>query len=123
MLEIFLFLIKLQHGCRIQEAKYKSYIGGEIDYFDICDAKSMSVHDINRMVESCGHSNSMLYYYIDPRSDLTHSLMELQTEENIKEFYRWTYKLMEVYCDHMTLEEICMLQAKKRQRRSRMIFQ
>ena len=109
------FSIKLHHGGKIEGEKYKSYVGGEIDYFDLCHADFMSIHEINKMVEKCGHNDTMLYYYIDPRGDLNHGLMELQTDEDIMQFCGWVneYKLMEVYCHHLTVEEIYELQKKK----------
>ena len=44
----------------------------------------MSIHEINEIVEEYGHNDTMLYYYIDPKGDLNHGLMELQNDENIR---------------------------------------
>lgn len=106
------FSIKLHHGGRIEGDKYKSYENGEIDYFDMCHGDYMSLQAINRMVEKCGHRDAMLYYYIDPRSDLTHGLKELVTDEHVIEFCSWVceYKLMEVFCHHLTTEEVKKLE-------------
>ena len=76
----------------------------------------MSLQVINKIVEKCGHQGTMLYYYIDLRNDLNHGLKELQTDEDMRGFCDWEYehKLMEVYCNHLTLEEIYELDRQKK---------
>lgn len=80
-----LFTVKMRHGGRIEGDKYKSYVGAEVDYFDLCDGDRMSMHEINDMVKECGYNKDViLYYYLDPRSDINNGLKELQTDEHIR---------------------------------------
>ncbi|KAL3515947.1 hypothetical protein ACH5RR_022849 [Cinchona calisaya] len=62
------------------------------------------------MVEGLGHSkdNTMMYYYVEPISDLCNGLRDLQTGENVRKFLQWdeNYKVMEVYCDHRNNESL-----------------
>ena len=75
----------MRHGGRIEGDKYKSYVGAEVDYFDLCDGDRMSVLEINEMVKECGYNKDViLYYYLDPRSDINNGLKELQTDEHIR---------------------------------------
>ena len=67
--------------------KYKSYVCGEIDRFDLYRANFILIHEIIEMVEERGRSDTMLYYYIDPKGDLNHGLMELQIDKYIRQFY------------------------------------
>ncbi|KAL3508490.1 hypothetical protein ACH5RR_027891 [Cinchona calisaya] len=50
----------------------------------------------------------MLYYYVEPISNLGNTLRDLQTDENVRKFLQWVenYKVIEVYCDHRSRKEI-----------------
>ena len=97
----------MRHGGRIEGDKYKSYVGGEVDYFDLCDGDRMTMQEINGMVKRYDYNNEVIfYYYLDPRNDINHGLKEFQTNKHIREFYSWAewFKLMEVIGDHVPQE-------------------
>ncbi|KAL3498616.1 hypothetical protein ACH5RR_041348 [Cinchona calisaya] len=103
-----LFTIRLHHGRRITGDKYKSHCNGLVDHIAICDWEKFPLYDINLMLKKLGHKAPILYYYIYPTSDLSHGLKQLQTNENINEFLNWVteYKVIEVYCNHLTEKEV-----------------
>ena len=56
------------------------------------------MHEINITVKELGHTDSMLYYYIESNGDLNHGLRLLQMDVDINESWKWLkkFKLMEV---------------------------
>ena len=78
-------------------------------YIDMCDAERMSIHELNKMVGKVGHRNAtILYYYLEPVADMRTGLRELSTDTHVRTFCDWAYKfkVMEVYCHHLTDPEI-----------------
>ena len=97
----------MYHGGKFNWQNYR-YIDGHVDYVDLCDAKTMSVHEINYMVDKLGYYGCIVYYYLEPGKDFQSGLKELSTDKAIISFCNWAYKhkIIEVYCDHKTKNEI-----------------
>ncbi|KAL3514047.1 hypothetical protein ACH5RR_026764 [Cinchona calisaya] len=103
-----LFTIRLHHGGKISGNKYVSYVGGDVDHVDNCNAEKMSLHEISCTVEDLGHHDTITYYYLEPYKDMSNGLRELCCDGDINNFCNWAYKfkVMEVYCDHNIEEEV-----------------
>ena len=99
----------MHHGERINWGQYVGYVDGDVDDIDLCSAEKMSILELNKMVGKLGHRRAaILYYYVEPNKDLSNGLRELCTDEDVNKFSEWVYKfkVMEVFCNHLTPEEI-----------------
>ena len=99
----------MHHRGKIRWESYISYVGGDVDDVDLCDCERMSIHELNQMVEELGHIQEIkMYYYLEPTKDLNSGLRELCTDADVNKFctLAYEYKVMEVYCNHLTIEEI-----------------
>ena len=108
------FTIRLHYGGKFNGSDYRFYTGGEVDHIDLCDGDRMSVLEINEMLKKLGYGEeeAVLYYYLEPTSVLPDGLRQLQTDQHVNQFCSWVqeYKVMEVYCDHKTIEEVLKMQ-------------
>lgn len=104
----------MHHEGRFNGLDYIFYTGGKVDHVDLCDGDRMLVLEINEMLKKLGYGEEelVLYYYLEPTSILPDRLRQLQTDQHVNWFYSWIqeYKVMEVYCDHMTIEEVLEMQ-------------
>ena len=108
-LESEIFSTRLHHEGRINWEKCVSYENGEVDYVDTCNAECKSIHELNNMVQKVGYPNvAILYYYLEPIVDMRTGLRELSTDTYVRASCDWAYnfKVMEVYCHHLTVIEI-----------------
>ena len=88
------------------------YVDGDVDDIDLCSAEKMSILELNKMVKKLGHRRAaILYYYVEPNKDLSNGLRELCTDEDVNKFSRWAYKfkVMEVFCNHLTPKKLNIL--------------
>ncbi|KAL3516677.1 hypothetical protein ACH5RR_023579 [Cinchona calisaya] len=93
---------------QLRGKQFKTYVGGEVDHIDDCNAERMSVHEINIMVQELGHKEAIFYYYLEPKTSLDKGLRNLQGYSDVLGMCKWVckYKLIDVYCDHRPLSEI-----------------
>lgn len=78
-----LLSIRLFHSGRFVDNHIKAYVGGEEDFVDECNPDTISIHEICTMSWELGHSGSVLFYYLEPESNLDHGLRELLRDSDI----------------------------------------
>ncbi len=57
------FSIKIHHGGYFTNLPWKAYVGGYVDHFDLVHMEKVCMVDIDEMVEECGYSGFMNYYW------------------------------------------------------------
>lgn len=60
-----------------------SYKEGKASYVDYCNAKRISMHEINAMLKELDYEDeTMIFYYLKPSFDLKNYLVELNNDKN-----------------------------------------
>lgn len=70
-----------------------------MDFVDKCNTDTICIHKISIMSKELGHSRPMLFYYLEPKSNLHHGLRELVRDSDKLVMCKWVckYKVIDVY--------------------------
>lgn len=62
----------------------KRYVGGSVDYVDLCDADTMSLIELMTMSKECGDLGAVItHYYKHPNTDMERGLWMLESDSDV----------------------------------------
>ncbi|CAI9262195.1 unnamed protein product [Lactuca saligna] len=99
-----LFTIKLYHGGEFTKFPDVQYIDGSVNYVDMVDIDTFSVHELDAMMKGFryGVPPVIYYHFLVPGGDFHFGLKPLGNDDDLRTFAQYVcdHKIMRVYTEH-----------------------
>lgn len=79
-----LFTIKYHHAGEFRVNPTR-YIGGTVDYFDLCDVDTMSLIELGSMAKETGEVGALNFFYKWPKTDMNRGLHPIDNDADVVE--------------------------------------
>lgn len=100
-----IFSVKLHHGGEFTNFPGRKYVRGKVNYVDLVDMDTFSVHDIDDLMEELGYceeGNLLFYHFLRPTADLDFGLFALACDQDVLYLGQFVanHKLIDIYIEH-----------------------